>query len=190
MVSPSVFPTEFSSKSLLESSLPSPNSSPLLRPAQGLESSRPKFFRTPLSSSRPPALAPGPFPPFRVAPMPICSGCRPLQPSSSRTPAVGQQHKPELTPRALRRQWPSGRTPAAPPAARAASSLLCASLPRVLPPKPGACAPVSPGACARAGPSRVLPRLFLLAPQNPTGRARPSTHGERGCTSPPPLSTP
>lgn len=136
MVSPSVFPTEFSSKSLLESSLPSPNSSPLLRPAQGLESSRPKFFRTPLSSSRPPALAPGPFPPFRVAPHAHLQRVSPppafVQPDTRRWSATqARAHAPSApatvavwadarsAARRSRRLLPALRIPAARPPAKA-----------------------------------------------------------------------
>ena len=81
------------------------------------------LFRSPKAGSGPGEFTPQILPNASLLLPPACprpqvpshpSGTPPdthLQSSCSRTPAVSQQHKPELTPRALRRQWPSGRTP-------------------------------------------------------------------------------
>ena len=178
MVSPSVFPTEFTSESLLESSPPSPNSPPLLRPAQGLESSRPRFFQTPLSSSRPPALAPRSLPTLQGRPpIPICSlraaGHPPFVSNtspSSRPERSGDSGRLGGRPSAARLR--ARRIPAAGPPAQARRVL--SGFPRSLCPR---------GTLARPAPPTPA------HPQSPTGRARPSTHGEPGCTNPPPLRT-
>lgn len=186
------FPAEFTSKSLLESSLPSPTSPLRPIPDQGLG----KF--TPPTALRPSLLSPPPLPTCpRPRALPTIQGhprCPPaagVAPSSLRPPAVCQQYESELTHRALKRRWPSVRAPSARTAARAASSVRFAS------PPPGL---ARPRAEARRVPSGLRPRLALAcsAPPPPVHPAEPHrprpfpilSPGASCCTSPRPPRDP
>lgn len=182
MVSPSVFPTEFSSKESSGIFSTFSNSSPLLKGRLRAWRVHAPNSSEPLSLFLPPACP-------RPRSLPTLQGAHAHLQRVSPPPAfVSRTRRPLVS-----NTSPSSR-PSAPATVAVWADASAARRSRRLPPcsahpcrassrqSQPACAPVSPGACARAGPSRVLPRL-LLARRNPAAaRALPPTARERGCT--------